>query len=433
LDGGAGNDTANYSDSAAAIAANLALGTVSGGTGTGDTFTSIEGVTGSDFDDKLTGSSQADTLNGGSGNDILTGGAGADVLIGGLGADLASYASSRQVTINLETGDSAGGDAQGDVLDVENVTGSRYADSLLGSAAANQLSGGGGNDLLTGRDGNDTLIGGAGADELYGGAGSDLADYAGSGAAVRVDLGAGTGAGGDAEGDTLAGIERLTGSAYADALTGDGRANTLNGGAGADAMIGGSGNDRYYVDSAGDVVNESVAGSGGIDEVVSSVTFSLSDLAHAKGTIEDLTLSGRGTIDATGNNVANHIAGNGGNNLIAGRKGNDVLTTGGGADTVLFDTALSPSSNVDTVADYDVAADTIRLENSVFVGLAAGLLSAAAFFKGSAAHDADDRIIYNDADGSLSFDQDGTGAAAAVRFATVSAGLAMTNNDFVVV
>ena len=75
----------------------------------------------------------------------------------------------------------------------------------------------------------------------------------------------------------------------------------------------------------------------------------------------------------------------------------------------------------------------IRLENAVFTGLAAGLLSAAAFFKGSAAHDADDRIIYNSATGGLLFDKDGTGAAAAVRFATVSTGLAMTNNDFVVV
>jgi Ca2+-binding RTX toxin-like protein len=77
-----------------------------------------------------------------------------------------------------------------------------------------------------------------------------------------------------------------------------------------------------------------------------------------------------------------------------------------------------------------VATDTIRLENAVFTGLAGGVLAAAAFFKGSAAHDADDRVIYNPVNGALLFDKDGLGGAAAVRFATVSTGLAMTNADF---
>ena len=64
---------------------------------------------------------------------------------------------------------------------------------------------------------------------------------------------------------------------------------------------------------------------------------------------------------------------------------------------------------------------------------ATGVLASGAFWIGSAAHDADDRIIYNPNSGALFFDKDGTGGSAAVRFATVSAGLSMTNNDFVVV
>src|SRR3546814_8834206 len=65
-------------------------------------------------------------------------------------------------------------------------------------------------------DGNDTLIGGSGADTLIGGAGSDTASYAGSSGGVTVDLAAGTGSGGDAQGDTLSGIENLTGSSQGD-------------------------------------------------------------------------------------------------------------------------------------------------------------------------------------------------------------------------
>src|SRR3546814_2282228 len=60
-----------------------------------------------------------------------------------------------------------------------------------------------GDDIIDGGNGNDTLIGGGGADQLIGGGGTDTANYGSSGDAVTVDLGAGTGLGGDAEGDTL--------------------------------------------------------------------------------------------------------------------------------------------------------------------------------------------------------------------------------------
>jgi len=46
-------------------------------------------------------------------------------------------------------------------------------------------------------------------------------------------------------------------------------------------------------------------------------------------------------------------------------------------------------------------------------------LTASAFVYGTAAADASDRIIFNEATGALVYDRDGTGSAAAVQFATL--------------
>jgi serralysin len=52
---------------------------------------------------------------------------------------------------------------------------------------------------------------------------------------------------------------------------------------------------------------------------------------------------------------------------------------------------------------------------------------------GPAALDASDNIIYDDTTGAIYYDSDGTGAAAAVQFAQVTAGLALSHLDFIVV
>ena len=77
--------------------------------------------------------------------------------------------------------------------------------------------------------------------------------------------------------------------------------DTLNGGAGADQMFGGTGNDTYVVDNVGDVVNETDGD--GTDTVQSSISFSLADPVHAIGDIENLTLTGTGAVNATGNGL----------------------------------------------------------------------------------------------------------------------------------
>ena len=198
--------------------------------------------------DTLVGTDGNDTLNGLGGNDQLTGGKGADFLVGGAGTDTARYdGSAHGVVINLAFNSAALGDAQGDTFrEIENVTGSAFADQVFGNSGSNALKGLAGNDTLFGLGGNDTLIGGAGADQLEGDNGLDTADYSASAQAVSVNLLFDTAAGGDAQGDTFDTIEGITGSKFADQILGDGSANVLRGGAGNDHLFGLAGNDVLF-------------------------------------------------------------------------------------------------------------------------------------------------------------------------------------------
>jgi Ca2+-binding RTX toxin-like protein len=195
-------------------------------------------------------------------------------------------------------------------------------------------------------------------------------------------------------------------------------------------MYGGRANDTYYVDSAGDIVNETGFSADGTDRIVSSVSFNLAG-PHAIGNVENLTLTGSSNINGTGNALGNVIVGNAGGNLIYGLGGNDTFIGGAGADVFAFNTGPNGMTNVDTIRDFAPVDDTIRLENSVFTALTTtGELSADAFWTGPAAHDASDRIIYDSTNGWLSYDRDGTGAAAAVHFATLSTHPGITYHDF---
>ena len=257
-------------------------------------------------------------------NDHLIGYAGDDTLLGGLKDDVLD------------------GGADNDILD-----GDEGNDTLLGGAGKDLLIGDPGNDTLLGEDGNDTLFAGTGDDSMDGGAGGDTYEVD-SLKDVAKDSGA------DAEADTVESsvawtlddtIENLlltgtkningTGNASDNVLGGNTNNNTLDGLAGADIMRGGGGNDLYIVDDKGDVVDETVLGSGGIDGVRSSATeFTLG------ANVEALTLvGGNGNINGTGNGIANVITvdeskDKSGNNLISGLGGHDSLGGGTGADTL---------------------------------------------------------------------------------------------------
>jgi serralysin len=78
LIGGAGTDTASYADANAGVRASLANSSINIGNAGGDTYSSIENLLGSAFNDRLIGNSAVNKLSGGRGNDTITGGGGAD-------------------------------------------------------------------------------------------------------------------------------------------------------------------------------------------------------------------------------------------------------------------------------------------------------------------------------------------------------------------
>lgn len=189
------------------------------------------------------------------------------------------------------------------------------------------------------------------------------------------------------------------------------------------------GNTTYVVSHSSAIILER-AGEG-TDAVLTSVSYAL----QAQSSIEQLRTSsdtGTSSINLTGNGIVQSIIGNAGNNIINGKGGSDALWGLGGNDTFVFDTALG-STNVDRIYDFNPATDSIRLDDAFFRGLTLGALSSGAFATGSAATQADDRIIYDPTTGKLYFDPDGAGGAAQVQFATLNVGLGLTSADFFVV
>jgi Ca2+-binding RTX toxin-like protein len=276
-------------------------------------------------------------------------------------------------------------------------------DDFYGNDFQDIIRAGYGNDLVVGYAGNDTLFGDQGGDELWGGLGNDW----------------------------------------------------LDGGVGADAMLGNSGNDTYVVDSAYDVVNESVSGSNGVDTVRSSISFNLANTARVLGAVENLTLLGSGGISGTGNALSNVIIGNAGSNVLNGAAGNDTLIGGAGTDVLyggagndtlaggagydyfVFNTVPNASNNIDRISDFNVVQDTIRLENAVMPGLGShvGTLSSAAFWKSTTglAHDGNDRVVYETDTGWLNYDSNGSSAGGAVHIALLNPNLALSYADFFVI
>jgi Ca2+-binding RTX toxin-like protein len=341
---------------------------------------------GGDGSDTLLGSAGNDVVDGGTGNDTLIGGTGADILYGGAGIDLADYSGSgAAVNVDLTNlGAQSGGDAAGDTLaGVENLIGTDFNDTLTGDGGANILTGGLGNDRLAGGVGldtlyggsaDDTLAGGSGADLLSGGAGIDLADYSGSGAAVNVNLtNVGAQSGGDAAGDTVSGVENLTGSDFNDTLTGDGDTNILTGGLGNDSLSGGTGTDTLY----GGTGNDTLAGGSGADLLYGGLGNDLldggADVDALFGGAGNDTIVGSGqgeTLYGGDDSDIFRVLGVGSDTIFGGEGGsdNDVLDFSGVTfpHRIVFDLSSTPDDLSGTVTFYDPNNPDIIIGTLVF-------------------------------------------------------------------
>jgi len=196
-------------------------------------------------------------------------------------------------------------------------------------------------------------------------------------------------------------------------------------------LVGLGGNDVYYVAGDSVYVGESVGG-GTRDVVYTSVSYALAAGQEVE-VLSTTSNAGTAAINLTGNEFANEMYGNAGANVLDGKGGADVLFGLGGADIFAFTTAPG-GGNIDTIADFLHGTDKLGLDDAIFAGIGTpGAFNANAFVVGSAAGDADDRIIYNSATGALLYDADGTGAGAAIQFATLQPGLGLTAGDFVVI
>lgn len=278
------------------------------------------------------------------------------------------------------------------------VTGGSGADFIVGTNGFDVLNGGGGDDVISGNQSIDTLSGGDGNDILEGGASGNTLDggsdsvslglapvanaehgdtvrYAGSNAAVWVDLQSGYASGGHAGGDVLVAvngvstIENLVGSQnYGDTLAGDARNNRLAGlggndvlagrggddilvgGAGADQLHGNDGNDAL----AGDDDNDSLYGGFGKDLLSGGDGNDIlyGDLAgepetgsmgqpdddQISGDFGDDTAYGGGGNDTIGGQEGYDVLyGQAGDDKLAGGADNDTLDGGDGADTLSGD------------------------------------------------------------------------------------------------
>ena len=337
-------------------------------------------VTGNLSNNVLTGNAGNNTLLGLAGADTLYAGTGVDIVDGGTESDtlvvldvFADYIRSRPnaldtLLVNAGTGENITlrgieavhfTDGIKTLAEVQFNVASTSDDNLQGTTGADSIDGLAGNDTIGGLGGNDTLIGGVGNDSLIGGTGDDtyvvdvatdvITELAGEGtdqvnvaftavgtyvlsanvenATVTAAATLGVGITGNAENNSL------IGNAAANTLIGLGGNDTLNGLAGVDSLVGGAGDDTYIVDVATDVIIE-LAGEG-TDNVQSSITYTLSVLAN----IENLTLIGSATINATGNALANVLTGNSANNILDGGVGIDTLIGGLGSDTYMVDVA----------------------------------------------------------------------------------------------
>ncbi len=293
LTGGLGIDTVSYATDTAGVTVSLALTTAqnTGGSGT-DTLSGFENIVGSAFNDILAGDANANTIDGGGGNNTITYAAAA------AGVDIDLYLT-KQNTLG------AGTDT---ILNIQNVIGTAFNDSIYGN------------------DSNNIIEGGKGTNFLYGQGGIDTLSYEHAATKVQVTLATTNAQNTGVSTDTLYDFENLRGSAFNDTLTGNASNNRIEGGAGNDIMSAGAGIDTlsYEHASAGVIVSLAVT--------------------TAQNTVNAGTDTVSGFENLLGSGFNDTLTGDTGNNSFEGGAGNDTMSGGSGIDTLVYMNAATAVS-----------------------------------------------------------------------------------------
>ncbi|OAM53243.1 hypothetical protein A7981_07565 [Methylovorus sp. MM2] len=419
LHGNDGNDVLHGNDGEDNIDGEFGNDKLFGGNGN-DHLDGEEGtdtVDGGDGDDGVFGEDGTDYITGGAGNDYISGGASMDLLTGGTGADKFVFDAAIVATNADIITDFSRTEHDKIVLDGSIF---RSLQAGLGTIASGIIA--------TGED--TYLIYEFGKGRLYydadaNGAASKAVLITWFGQDIPLSLNVddfevlpstltlGTavadnfsGNSGNDNYDGLAGNDAINGGIGFDTLNGGLGNDIINGGDDEDALYGGDGNDTLL----GGLANDELDGEAGNDSL--------------SGEAGDDTLNGD-----DGNDT---LLGGDGNDTLAGGNGLNTLTGGDGEDIFMFDSDKLEATNVSVITDFVSDDDTIQLQIDLFTKLAAGVTEDNLAF-GTKATTLEHYLIYDINTGSLYYDADGSGAGAAIKFATLSNKPTIDADDFQVI
>ena len=277
-------------------------------------------------------------------------------------------------------------------------TGNGSANTINGNDGRNELRGRGGDDTLYGRDGVDRLYGEGNDDRLYGGNQNDIL----------------SGGGGNDQLNGGGGNDVLRAHNGDDTLSGGSGEDTLEGGNDADTLTGGSGDDALY----GQADNDLLKGSQN-DDMLSG------------GAGDDTLMGGAGHDTLRGGAGDDDLRGGGGRDRLIGDAGVDILNGGSGSDSFVFGAS---DEGIDRVKDFTSGTDTLEIATAGFDNvLSTGSLGSNFFVQGTSATRNHGQFVYNQSNGDLAWDPDGTGGQAAEVFADLMNGTALSADDFSIV
>jgi Ca2+-binding RTX toxin-like protein len=349
---GNGNTRLSFSNATAGVTVNIATGNATGDASVGhDTFTGVNAIMGSMFNDTLTGS-------GSTGTETFTGLGGDDFIDGGNGFDISSYnniyLTTGAVTVNMAAGTATGDASIGNdtLRSIEGVQGTNFADTFdatgFGLAGALNVGNNGTFNQFEGVGGNDTIIGN----------GNTRVIYSSATGGVTINLQAGTATGDASVGtDTFSGVNSATGSNSADTyiatgFVGTGASNTgtfnLFEGLGGNDTITGNGNTRVAYTQAAAAVTVDLSlgtahGTAGGDVAAVGTDTIMGGVNSVQGSnFNDVLIGGGGNELFFGGGGNDTISGGGGNDQITGQAGNDTIDGGSGTDMAIY---TGPMSN----------------------------------------------------------------------------------------